>query len=127
MGYVNVDALIGPREEDLHSVNFLVDTGSFFTLLPPALAEQLGLRAFLNAPLVLADSREVTVGQGLAYLQLMGRNSGIPIGIMDVPVPLLGVSALEVLGLKVNPRAGTLEYDRPFGAAALLLRGPSDG
>jgi len=95
--------------------------------VPPALAEQLGLRAFLNAPLVLADSREVTVGQGLAYLQLMGRNSGIPIGIMDVPVPLLGVSALEVLGLKVNPRAGTLEYDRPFGAAALLLRGPSDG
>src|SRR5690349_7237742 len=120
MGYVNVDALIGPDLGKLRPVNFLVDTGSFFTLLPAELAEELGIRVLLNAPLVLADSREVHVGQGLAYLELMGRSSGVPVGVMNVPTPLLGVSALEVLGLKVNPRAGVLEIDRPFGAAALF-------
>jgi predicted aspartyl protease len=119
MGYVYVDALIGPDLDHLHAVNFLVDTGSFFTLLTPALAQEIGVQTFLRAPLMLADSSEVTIGEGLAYMRLLGRESGVPIGILDVPVPLLGVSALEVLGLKVNPRAGVLEFERPFGAAAL--------
>jgi hypothetical protein len=39
---------------------------------------------------------------------------------MDEPMPLLGVIALEILGLKVNPVEETIEYSRPFGPAALL-------
>jgi predicted aspartyl protease len=46
---------------------------------------------------------------------------------MDCPEPLLGVSALEALGLKVNPVAGTLEYDRPYAAAMLWTGEPNDG
>jgi len=38
---------------------------------------------------------------------------------MDVPMPLLGATALEILGLKVNPVEETLEPSRPFGPAAL--------
>jgi predicted aspartyl protease len=38
---------------------------------------------------------------------------------MNVPIPLLGVIALEVLGLKVNPVDETLEHSRPFGPMAL--------
>ena len=39
---------------------------------------------------------------------------------MTVPMPLLGASALEILGFKVNSTEETLEYSRPFGPAALL-------
>jgi predicted aspartyl protease len=38
---------------------------------------------------------------------------------MDVPMPLLGASALESLGLKVDPVEEVLEHSRPFGPAAL--------
>jgi hypothetical protein len=44
---------------------------------------------------------------------------------MDVVEPLLGVTALEALGLKVNPVAETLEYARPYGPAVLVSL-PSD-
>ena len=40
---------------------------------------------------------------------------------MEVPMPLLGATALEVLGLKVDPVGETLEHSRPFGPAALTV------
>lgn len=39
--------------------------------------------------------------------------------IMEVPEPLLGVTTLEGLGLKVDPTTGKLEYSRPYGVAIL--------
>jgi predicted aspartyl protease len=41
---------------------------------------------------------------------------------MDVPLPLLGFSALETLGFKVDPVEGRLEETRPFAAGALGFR-----
>lgn len=38
-------------------------------------------------------------------------------GIMNVPEPLLGASALEGLGIKVDPTTGRLEHSRPYGLA----------
>ena len=116
---MRVEALIGSGPDNLRPLDFLVDTDSFLTVLPANLALELGILATLIAPVIVADSRTVDAGQGLAYLSLLGRGSGIPVAIMDVPLPLLGVSALEVLGLKVNPVAVTFEYDRPFRAAVL--------
>ena len=43
----------------------------------------------------------------------------VMVATMDVPMPLLGVIALEVLGLKVDPVSETLEHTRPFGPSAL--------
>lgn len=92
----------------------MVDTGAFYTILPPALCEEMGLSLPLRERVVTADSRRVEIPLGLAHIELDGREAGIPVGSLDVPMPLLGVSALEALGFKVNPVEGTLEPTRPF-------------
>src|SRR5215211_7679804 len=119
MAFVRVPALIGKDDASLREVTFLVDSGAFYTILPPSLSADLGIQASLQVPVVLADSRSLQMRLGVAYLRLLDREGGIPLALMEVPEPLLGVSAFEALGLKVNPVEGTLEHARPFGPAVL--------
>jgi clan AA aspartic protease len=119
MGYVRVKGLIGGAQEQAQEVEFLTDTGAFYTLLPAALAQMVGMTLTHKTGVITADKREVTIGVGAAYLRLSDREAVVLVGVMDVPMPLLGVSALEALGFKVDPVAGTLEPTRPFGPAAL--------
>ncbi len=119
MGLDKANALIGANREDLHEVEFLVDTGSLYTFLTPELASNLGIDLPLTSTVVLADQRTKEVPVGVAYLRLEGREGGVILAVMNVPMPLLGATALEILGLKVNPVEETLELSRPFGTAAL--------
>jgi len=119
MGFVRVKGLIGGTQEQAREVEFLTDTGGFYTLLPLGLAQTLGINLTHRTRVVTADKRELTVDVGAAYLRLSDREAVVLVGAMDVPMPLLGVSALEALGFKVDPVAGTLEATRPFGPAAL--------
>ena len=119
MGLVMVNGDIGLGQDSLREMEFLVDTGSFYTFLPPGVAAELGISFPVTSGVILADSKTVEVGLGVAYLRVGDREGGIIVGSMDVPMPLLGASALEVLGLKVNPLDETLEHGRPFGPAAL--------
>ena len=118
MGLVMVNGDIGLGQDSLREMEFLVDTGSFYTFLPPGVAAELGISFPVTSGVILADSKTVEVGLGVAYLRVGDREGGIIVGSMDVPMPLLGASALEVLGLKVNPLDETLEHGRPFGPAA---------
>ena len=119
MGLVKVSAGIGLDGHNLKETDFLVDTGSFYTLLPPELVEELGISLPVRSEVVFADSRRATVPLGVAYIRLMDRDGGILVGSMDVPMPLLGASALEALGFKVDPVQEVLEHSRPFGPAVL--------
>ena len=116
---VTVIGETGLREDSLQQVEFLVDTGSFYSFLPPALAGALRLTFQVTSRVVLADRRTVEVPLSVAYLRLSDREGGVIVASMDVPIPLLGASALEALGLKVDPVEETLEHTRPFGPAAL--------
>jgi clan AA aspartic protease len=127
MGYVRVTASVGNSADNLHNVRFLVDTGAFYTALSPLLVRELQLPLGVVGPVITADNRTVNVQYASAYLRLMGRDAGIWVAVMDCPEPLLGVTALEALGLKVNPVAGTLEHDRPYAAAMLTTGEPNDG
>ncbi|PKB79497.1 MAG: hypothetical protein BZY88_13070 [SAR202 cluster bacterium Io17-Chloro-G9] len=120
MGLVKVTGEIGLREEGLREVEFLVDTDALYTFLPPDLAAVLGLTFPVVSNVVMADRRTVEVPVGVAFLRLAAREGGVIVASMDVPMPLLGVSALEILGLKVDPVAEILEHTRPFGPAALF-------
>lgn len=119
MGLVKVLAEIGVQEDDLREVEFLVDTGSFYTFLPAALSDAMGIDFPVTSRVVLADNREAEVRVGVAYLRLEDREGGVAVASMEVPMPLLGASALEALGLKVDPVLEVLEHSRPFGPTAL--------
>jgi clan AA aspartic protease len=120
MGIVRVEAEIGASNDQLKKVEFMVDTGAFYTMLPPAVCDELGLVLNLRERVVTADNRKLTIELGAAHLKINGHEGGILVGKMSVPWPLLGVSALESLGLKVNPVDGTLEPTRPFPEAPAL-------
>ncbi len=97
----------------------LVDSGAFYPLIPPRLAEQLGIVAEHKVKLTLADKRTVEAKVGPAYVKLLDREGIFLVAILDVPEPLLGVTVLEGLGVRVDPVTGTVEYSRPYGLAAL--------
>ena len=103
VGLVKVAGEIGRDREELSQVEFLVDTGSLFSMITPALAAELGIDLPVTANIVTANSARLEVPVGLAYLRLQEREGGIMVGAMEVPMPLLGATSLQILGLKVNP------------------------
>jgi len=119
MGHVRVRGLIGRTRTRTAEVEFLVDTGAFYTVIMPSLARELGLEAQEISELTLADKRTVQAGVTVAYMKLLDREGVLPIAIMETPEPLLGVTALEGLGLRVDPATGELQHSRPYGLAAI--------
>ena len=113
MGLVKVTGEIGGNREELIRVEFLVDTGSLFSMISPALAAELGIELPVTANVVTADSARLEVPVGIACLRLQDREGGIMVGTMEVPMPLLGATGLQTLGLKVNPVAETIEHAWP--------------
>ncbi len=112
MGVVRIMGRIGRNREELREVKFMVDTG--YTILSPGVCAELELYLPLRERVVTADSRILEIEMGPAHIEIDGRQAGILVGKMDAPAALLGVSALEALGFKVNPVDGTLEPTRPF-------------
>ena len=129
VGLVKVKGLIGRRREEAVELEFLVDTGSFYTAISPQTRDQLKLAPGIPAQTQLADRRIVDTEVTVAHLRLLDREGIVPVEVADVPYPLLGASGLEALGLKVNPVDGTLEHRFPFSGAIRFTRfqpGPSD-
>jgi predicted aspartyl protease len=121
MGLVKVTGQIGRTADELVEVEFLVDTGGFFTAIPPRLGEQLGLIPGHPGQTQIADSSIVDVELTWAHLRLNGREGPVPVEVIEVPGPMLGVTALEALGMKVNPVSGELEVIWPFEAPPTMV------
>ncbi len=108
---------MGRGRGGLAELRFLVDTGSFYTAITPAVRERLGLPAGIAAETQVADGRIVATELTVAFIRLDGREAAVPVEVVDVPELLLGVSTLEALGMKVNPLTQQLEvisgFERP--------------
>jgi clan AA aspartic protease len=86
------------------AVDFLVDSGAFFTVLPEKHWKELGLEAKGNHRFSLADGTVVERPVGYALIRY-GDLEGpckIILGERD-DSPLLGATALETLGLVLDP------------------------
>jgi len=120
MGYVRTKAIIGdPQRTTLEEVQFLADSGAFFPAISSSLAENLGLKPIVETELMLADKRKAKATISNAYFKLLDREGVFQVAIMDVPEPILGVTVLEGLGIKIDAVTGELEYSRPYGLAIL--------
>jgi clan AA aspartic protease len=120
MGLVKITAEIGVTSNDFRPVEFMVDTGSLYTILPPQIFAELGIEPRHRVPVVTADNRTRVIELGSAEIRLQDRTAAIFVGRMPVPAPLLGAEALEAVGFKVNPVEGTLEPTRPFPQVPIL-------
>ena len=118
-GHVHVTVKLGdPLKRRVEQVRMLVDTGATYPCIPEGLAEALGLRLEFKTKVVLADGREVEAWYATAYVEIMGRGDLIPVRVFDVEEPILGVFALEALGLALDPSTGEVRPTRGFIARA---------
>jgi len=90
-------------------LEMLADTGATLTLVPESVARSVGIRREGSVKVKLADGRIKSLPVGKAEIELRGDRAPIRIIIGSEGVALLGLTALETLGLKVNTVERRLE------------------
>ena len=110
MGMMYVTAELGPSKQRLAPVRFLVDTGSFYTIVPPDLAAELGLILPGSTNIMMADGTRVPAPLGNAFIRILDRESGTLVASMGVFTPLLGALSMQFLDIKVNMKDETIEF-----------------
>lgn len=118
MGYTYVDLIV--RGKVSRSVRALVDTGSAYVVMDFKTVSEIGLyETPFEVELTLADKRKLKAKLYLAEVDAEGRRGPVFVAGLDVPTPIMGVYALESLGLKPNPITGKLEVVGPEGGYLL--------
>jgi clan AA aspartic protease len=96
----------GPGYEDL----FLVDTGAIDSMAPASRLAEAGLEPVGRSAYELADGTVHEYAFGLARIEFMGEVTAgrIIFGPEDTE-PILGVTALESVGIMLDPATRTLK------------------
>ena len=106
MGETHVPVLIRNPAEPQRTWEglFLVDTGATDSLAPRQHLEAIGLEPEGKRKYELADGSEITVDVALAKIEFMGEFVGGTIIFGEANAePLLGLTALESVGIEVDP------------------------
>ena len=89
---------------------FLVDTGATDSLVPRDALESIGLKRKAQRIYELADGSEIRMDITTGDIEFMGEIVGGTIIIGEPGTePILGVTALESVGIDVDPRNQTLK------------------
>jgi clan AA aspartic protease len=89
---------------------FLVDTGAIDSLVPAKALEEIGLAPKGKRTYELADGSEVKLDVTTGELEFMGEIVGSTLIFgSDDAEPILGVTALESVGIEVDPRTQRLK------------------
>lgn len=112
MGMTYIDGTVrGPKGKE--DVNFLVDSGAAYTLLPTAVWQKIGLEPKRTESFALADGTLVSRDVSECHLTLVLGEAHTPV-ILGEPgdEALLGTVTLEILGLVLNPFTRQLQRMR---------------
>jgi clan AA aspartic protease len=99
---VRLASLAAPgRSEEL---SLLVDTGATLSWIPRTVLERLGVRTVSRLPFTLADGRTLERDTSAVLLTIDGRQAAVPVALGEPgEEPVLGTTALEILGFLVDP------------------------
>jgi clan AA aspartic protease len=85
-------------------IEFLIDTGTIYSVAPASVLEQLGLSRIDREEFTLADGTHVAYDIGEALFVVGDRTrTALIVFAPEGVTPLLGALTLEALGLMVNP------------------------
>jgi len=116
MGFVRTRLEIAdPTRAKLLNLDFLADTGSWYTVIPPRVADELGVKPVTRTRVLTADKREIEADIVVVVVRGLGREAPVFAATIESPEPMIGVEALEALGLAVDPTSGELKPTRPYG------------
>ena len=104
------------------SLKVIADTGAIFSVLPRTILEDLGIAPYAEETFHLADGREIRRQLGDVFLRIDGKERTVPT-IFGEPTnsPLLGVTALEILGFTLDSRSQRLEPTKMLLLLTLAL------
>ena len=106
VGAIHINATIrNPAErEKCWEGRFLVDTGATDSVVPKRYLHEIGLEPEETRLYELADGTEVALGIAAARIELMDTfTAGVVIFGEDEVEPILGVTALESVGVEIDP------------------------
>ena len=106
MGVVQITVTIRNPAEPGRSWDglFLVDTGSTDYVVPGRALREIGIEPRGRRTYELADGREETVGIAVAEVEFMGEIVGATVGFGNDDIePILGLTALESVGIEIDP------------------------
>jgi len=112
MGLTRVTVRISKLAEGngAYEADFLVDTGATDSFAPAAELRKAGIQPVGKTVYELANGRVEEYEFGLAEISFMGeRTAGRIIFGPDNTEPLLGVTALESVGITIDPANRTLK------------------
>lgn len=91
-------------------LELIADTGAIFSMIPRSTLDQLGIASYAEETFHLADGSEIRRPVGDVFIRIDGKARTVPT-IFGEPtdIPLLGVTALEILGFTIDPRTRKLE------------------
>src|SRR5262245_22281554 len=117
MGLIHVTVAIRalPKSRKKFEADFLVETGATDSLAPAGKLKKAGIKPVGKMTYEKADGTLVEYEFGLAVIEFMGEiTSGRIIFGPDDAEPLLGVTALESVGILVDPAHQRLKRLQPF-------------
>ena len=96
-------------------VDLLLDSGALYSVVPAPLLRGIGIRPHATEPFELADGRRVRRQVGTAFFEIGARQgaSTVIFGRLHDSC-LLGVLALESVGLMLDPTRQRLRPIRPL-------------
>lgn len=106
MGLTVLEVEVGnpARPETTERIEFLIDSGAIYSVVPREILERLGIRPLAKQDFRLADGTKIVREKGGALFRYEGR-----VGLADVIFGepgdsiLLGAFSLEALGLALDP------------------------
>ena len=124
MGLTVLEIDVGnPADPDVtEEVEFFIDSGAIYSVVPTAILERLGIKPLAEEPFRLADGSKIVRKKGGALFKYGDR-----IGVADVifgeegDSVLLGAFTLEALGLSLDPLRRELKQ-LPMILARVLQR-----
>jgi clan AA aspartic protease len=112
MGLIHVTVTLRASEKSRkkYEADFLVDTGATDSMAPASMLQRAGIRRRGRMAYELADGSTAEYDFGLAEIEFMGElTSGRVVFGPENGAPLLGVTALESVGIVVEPATQRLK------------------
>lgn len=106
------------KSETFADVEFLVDSGAVYSLVPGKILDTIGIEAYKEMSFALADGTTIKRKISSAYFEY--DNEGGPAPVLygeEGDTPPLGATTLESIGLVLNPFSRTLHPMRMLLAA----------
>jgi predicted aspartyl protease len=121
--FVKVKITNPARPKKTAIYELLVDSGAIYSVVPARDLKKLGIKAVREEEFILANGEAVTMRVGNALFEYLGKTGAAPVIFGDEGVYLFGATALESVGLILDPLRREL---KPAAMLLMAARGKSD-